>query len=172
MSQKKERDSGVNIKGKKVSVGGDIAQGDKVTIDKSKKTTTINRSGGIDISAGGGTINVTGDLTGRDKVTTTTTGVTAEDFAKLFDVVYKRMERLPPSVDKADVREAVETIETEAKKEATRGEPPDEKLVKLSAQSLINMAPDILEVAAATLASPAAGVAAVIRKVLNKAKAA
>jgi len=127
------------------------------------------------ISAGGnivaGDMNLTsgGDMT---ITTTTTTGMTAEDFAKLFDVVYKRIEQLPPSVDKADVREVVETIEAEAMHEATEGKPPDEKMVKLSAQSLLSMAPDILDVIVATLANPAAGVATVIRKVLDKAKAA
>jgi len=37
---------------------------------------------------------------------------------------------------------------------------------------LISMAPDILDVIVATVANPAAGVATVIRKVLDKAKAA
>jgi len=135
--------------------------------------TVTTTDGGVSISGSG--THIGGSLAGRDLIggnVTTTTGMTAEEFVKLFDVVYKRIEQLPPSVDKADVREAVDTIEAEAMQEATEGKPPEEKLVKLSAQSLISMAPDILDVIVATVANPAAGVAAVIRKVLDKAKAA
>ena len=128
--------------------------------------------GGVHI---GGNASVQGDVVGRDKITTTTTttsttGMAAEDFNKIFDNIYKRIEALPPQVDKADVRDAVDTIKAEAEKEAVEGGKPDEKMVKLSANSLINMAPDILEVIAATFANPAAGVATVIRKILDKAR--
>ena len=144
-----------------------------VASNRKGNVTVTTTSGGVSI---GGTTDIGGSVAGGDviggNVTTTTTGITAEDFANLFDVVYKRIDQLPSSVDKADVREAVETIEAEAKKEATEGKSPDEKLVKLSAQSLISMAPDILDVIVATVANPAAGVATVIRKVLDKAKAA
>ncbi len=126
--------------------------------------------GGVNIK--GKNVTVGGDIVGRDKITTTTTttGMSAEDFNKIFDNIYKRIEALPPQVDKADVRDAVDTIKAEAKKEAVEGGKPDEKMVKLSANSLINMAPDILEVIATTFANPAAGVATVIRKILEKAK--
>jgi len=143
-----------------------------VASNRKGNVTVTTTSGGVSIS---GTANIGGSVAGGDLIggnVTTTTGMTAEDFARLFDVVYKRIEQLPPSVDKADVREAVETIEAEAKKQATEGKPPDEKMVKLSAQSLLSMAPDILDVIVATVANPAAGVATVIRKVLDKAKAA
>ncbi len=102
--------------------------------------------GGVNIK--GKNVTVGGDIVGRDKITTTTTttGMSAEDFNKIFDNIYKRIEALPPQVDKADVRDAVDTIKAEAKKEAVEGGKPDEKMVKLSANSLINMAPDILEV--------------------------
>jgi hypothetical protein len=129
------------------------------------------RSGGIDFIGGSGT-TLSGNVAGRDNVvtTTTTTGMTAADFAKIFETINAQVEKVPPAV-KEDVRDAVETIKAEAQKEAVEGKPPDEKAVKMSSQALVSMAPDILEVAAATLANPAAGVALIIRKVLDRAKA-
>ncbi len=129
------------------------------------------KQGGVSFG-GSGNVTISGDVVGRDKITTTTTttGMTADDFNKIFDNIYKRIETLPPTVDKTDVRDAVDTIRAEAEKEAVKGGKPDEKMVKLSANSLVNMAPDILEVIATTFANPAAGVATVIRKVLEKAK--
>lgn len=111
-----------------------------------------------------------GDIAGGDIVKTT--GVTADEIAKLFKELDARIAQLPAEVDKAEVKEAVDAIKGEVQKEASGDEKPDETKVKFSAQALLKMAPDILEVAAASLASPAAGVAAIIRKVINKAKAA
>ena len=128
-----------------------------------------NVEGGI-IFGDSANFTVHGDMVGRDKIVTTTTGMSTADFAALFDKINKQVERVPPAV-KEDVRDAVETIKAEAQKEAVEGKPPDEKAVKMSSQALVSMAPDILEVAAATLANPAAGVALIIRKVLDRAKA-
>jgi len=168
----KSRSGGVNISGK-TKVGGGIYQADKISkIDNQ----TINRSGGTDINASGGTVNITGDAVGRDKITTTitNTGLSVADFTKAFDVIYQRI-ATKPTEDQADIRDAVDTIKAEAKKEAVDGKQPDEKMVKLSAQALVTTAPDLLkdiaDVALATLSSPAAGVMAIIRKVLEKARA-
>ena len=129
-----------------------------------------SRSGGVNFG-GSGSVTVHGDVVGRDKITTTnTTGMSAADFAKVFDMIYQKV-AAKPAQDQADIRDAVDTIKVEAKKEAVEGKPPDEKAVKLSSQALVSMAPDVLEVAAATLANPAAGVALIIRKVLDRAKA-
>ena len=129
-----------------------------------------SRSGGVNFG-GSGSVTVHGDVVGRDKITTTTTtGMSAEDFAKIFETINAQVEKVSPAV-KEDVHDAVETIKAEAQKEAVEGKPPDEKAVKMSSQVLVSMAPDILEVAAATLANPAAGVALIIRKVLDRAKA-
>jgi len=167
----KSRSGGVNISGN-VKVKGGIYQVDKV--DKIDNR-IINRSGGTDITANGGTINVTGDVTGRDKITTTNTGLSAVDFAKAFDVIYQRI-ATKPAEDQADIRDAVDAIKAEAQKEAVDGKQPDEKMVKLSAQALVTTAPellkDIADVALATMASPATGVITIIRKVLEKIRAA
>jgi len=130
-----------------------------------------NQEGGVSFG-GGGRVHIGGDVVGRDKITTTTasTGITVADFAKIFEAINAQVGKAPLAV-KEDVRDAVETLKAEAQKEAVEGKPPDEKAVKLSSQALVSVAPDILEVAAATLANPAAGVALIIRKVLDRAKA-
>jgi hypothetical protein len=128
-----------------------------------------SQSGGVNIS--GKDVKIAGDVAGRDMkkiITTTTTGMTAAEFAAVFDKVYDRIDTLSPEI-KTEAREAVDAIKAEAEKEALKGESINESSVKFPAQSLLKMAPDILEVIATTFASPAAGVAAVIRKVLEKA---
>ena len=141
-----------------------------------KKTThKKTESGSRDIITTGGDyvgrdkITIGGDYAGRDMIRST--GMSAAEVAQLFNDAYKRIDQLPASVDKAEVREAVDAIKKEATNAAEGKEPANNTIVKLSAQNLIKMAPDILEVIAASLASPAAGVAAVIRKVIDKAKA-
>ncbi|MBI5567171.1 MAG: hypothetical protein HY870_19895 [Chloroflexi bacterium] len=108
--------------------------------------------------------------------TTTTTGSTPGEFAKAFDLIYQKI-AAKPKEDQTDLREAVDTIKQAAEKEAA-GEKPDaaaEKEVKSASQAIVATSPDllddVLEVATATLANPAAGVAVIIRKVLEKARA-
>jgi hypothetical protein len=128
-------------------------------------------------------IHIGGDVVGRDLIKnvvsgtqTNTTGLTADDVAKLFDSLYKRIESKPKE-DQADLKEAVDTIKQAAEKEAA-GEKPDaatEKEVKAASQAIVATSPDliddVLDVATTTLANPAAGVAMIIRKVLEKARA-
>lgn len=140
------------------------------------------RSGGVDFTGASG-IHIGGGAAGRDlyggNVTTTTTnasGMTAEDFAKAFDSIYQKI-AAKPKEDQPDIKEAVDTIKQAAEKEAA-GEKPDaatEKEVKSASQAIVAASPDliddVLEVATATLANPAAGVALIVRKVLEKARA-
>ncbi len=138
---------------------------------------TSNQSGGINFG-GNAKVKVHGDMSGRDKVTktttTTTTGMSADDVAKLFDSIYKKIDQKPKE-DQADIRNAVDVIQTAAKSEAVDGKAPDTSAVTMASQSLAMTAPDILrdiaDVVLATLTSPAAGVATIIRKVIAKAKA-
>jgi hypothetical protein len=140
------------------------------------------RSGGIDFTGASG-IHIGGSAAGRDQiggnVTTTTTnmntsGLSADDVAKLFDSLYKRIESKPKE-DQPAIKEAVDTIKEAAQAEVTQGIKPDEKAVTAAAKSLAVDAPDLLtdaaDVALATLANPAAGVIMLIRKIAEKAKA-
>ncbi|HLF28846.1 MAG TPA: hypothetical protein VJG32_21170 [Anaerolineae bacterium] len=61
MTKKKttSRSGGVNIRGS-AKAGGGVYQSDKIDKIDSRQT-TINRSGGTDITSGDGSINITGD---------------------------------------------------------------------------------------------------------------
>jgi hypothetical protein len=132
------------------------------------------QSGGINI--GGSIGSAGGSVAGRDliggNVTTTTstnTGMSAADFAQAFETIYAKITE-KPAQEQPIIRMAVDAIKTETEKEAVKGQKADENAVTVFANSLLNMAPDILEVIATTFANPAAGVATVIRKILAKAK--
>lgn len=172
---------------------------------------TPNNEGGVKF--GSGSINISGDVVGRDKITTTVhgdqiggdkvggdkfggdkvggdkitagrdvisgtqtnaSGLSAEEVAKLFDALYRKIES-KPAEDRPAITEAVDTIKAEATAEAVEGKTPDEKAVTTAAKSLAVDAPDLLtdaaDVALATLANPAAGVITIIRKIAEKAKA-
>ncbi len=115
-------------------------------------------------------------MAGRDNIVTTnaTTGMSAEDVAKLFESVYAQIKQ-KPAEQQASIRGAVDIIKAEAQKEAVKGEKPNELMVEMSSQALATSAPDILtdmaDVALATLASPANGVVTIIRKIAEKIKA-
>jgi hypothetical protein len=172
--------SGVEINGDRVSISGDVVGRHKIVnnekeseMAKSKNTKQQHVvEGGVNFG-GSRNVKIGGDVVGRDKNVTTNTGMSAEDVAKLFDSIYKKIDQKPKE-DQADIRNAVDVIQTAAKSEAVEGKAPDESTVKMASQSLAMTAPDILkdvaDVAMATLASPAAGVATIIRKVLAKIK--
>ncbi len=139
-----------------------------------------NQSGGIgDINVSGNLKvggNFSGSIGGDANVTTTTTGSTPAEFADAFNAIYQKI-AAKPREDQVDLKEAVDTIKQAAEKEAA-GEKPDaatEKEVKSASQAIVATSPDliddVLEVATATLANPAAGVAMIVRKVLEKARA-
>ncbi len=65
-----------------------------------------------------------------------------------------------------DAKAAVEEVRTEAEK----GEEADEKFLARQFRNIARMGPDILDVVTATLVSPTAGIAAVLRKVAAKAR--
>jgi hypothetical protein len=136
------------------------------------KKESAGQSGGVNFGSGS-RVTVGGDVVGRDKKVTTNTGMNADDIAKLFDSIYKKIDQKPKE-DQADIRSAVNVIQTAAKNEAVDGKAPDTSAVTMASQSLAMTAPDILkdvaDVALATLSSPAAGVATIIRKVLAKMK--
>lgn len=167
-------------------VGGDVSGRDKVTT-----STTVHGNQTVVHGDQVGGDKVGGDKFGGDKITgdkitaghdvvsgtqTNTTGLTADDVAKLYDSIYQKI-AAKPQEDQPDLKEAVDTIKQAAEKEAA-GEKPDaatEKEVKSASQAIAATSPDllddVLDVATATLANPAAGVAMIIRKVLEKAKA-
>ena len=98
-----------------------------------------------------------------------TEGLGGEEIARLFESVYQRIEKRPPdpNVDKTELTETVQKIQ----EETAKGEQANPSKVERWLKNVALMAPDIWDVTVATLANPVAGIAAVIRKVVEKAKA-
>ena len=124
-------------------------------------------SGGDRISVGD-ISNSTGVAIGRGASANVTQGVDPEKLAALFSSIYRQIDVRPAMAPerKAQVAETVKKIETETAKgkEANPGQVED------ALHKLGKMAPDILEVTAATLLNPVAGVASAIRKIAQRIK--
>lgn len=139
-------------------VHGDEVHGDKVMGDKvsGDKITVGDISGSAGIAIG------------RGAQATVTQGLGSEDIAKLFAEIYQQIEARPedPDVDKEELTETVQKVQ----EEVAKGEEANPKKVERWLRTLAGMADDIFEVTVACLTSPAAGIAAVIRKVAEKAK--
>ena len=85
-----------------------------------------------------------------------------------FASIYQKIDAKPdlePS-DKEDLKADVQDVQAEVAK----GEEADESFLERRLRSIKRMAPDILETIATTLADPKAGLALVIRKVMQKAQ--
>lgn len=126
--------------------------------------------GGVKIS--GGNVTVGGDVVGRDKITTTTTGLDASTLAELtkqFAKIYQKIDARPEDLnaDKTEIKDTVQKIEEEVKK----GEQANPAKVERWLKFLAGMADDISQVVASTLASPIGGVAKAIQLIAKKAKA-
>jgi hypothetical protein len=157
------RSGGINFgNNAKVTVKGDMVGGDKNVTS----TTTVNTGGGAYI---GGNVNVSGGskFVGRDDQSTT--GMSAADIQQVFAPIYQQLDAkrdLDPQ-DKEDLKTDVQDVQAEI----TSGDEANEKALSRSLRNIKRMAPDILDVIVTTFASPTAGVATVIRKVMEKAKA-
>jgi uncharacterized protein associated with vWA-MoxR-VMAP ternary system len=92
------------------------------------------------------------------------------EMEKLFKRAHKRIRVRPedPKVDQAKLENQVKKIEAEAAK----GEAADPSKLERWLKTLAKMAPDIVEVMAASLAGPVAGFAVVFKKIVERAKAA
>jgi translation elongation factor EF-1beta len=91
------------------------------------------------------------------------------EMEKLFKRVHKDIKVRPenPKVNKARLENQVKRIETEAAK----GETADKVKLERWLKALAKMAPDIVEVMAASLAGPVAGFTVVFKKIVEHAKA-
>jgi uncharacterized protein associated with vWA-MoxR-VMAP ternary system len=92
------------------------------------------------------------------------------EMQKLFKRAHKRIQVRPedPKVDQAKLENQVKKIEAEAAK----GEAADPSKLERWLKTLGKMAPDIVEVMAASLAGPVAGFAVVFKKIVEHAKTA
>jgi hypothetical protein len=136
-----------------VHVGGQQHYGDEVGGDKI--VSTVSGSTGVAV--------------GRGSEATVQQGLMGEDIAKLFATVYQHIQTRPedPNVDKSELIELIRKVE----QEAVKGEAANPTKLERWLKTVAYMAPDIWEVTVASLAHPLAGVATVIRKVVEKAQA-
>ena len=123
--------------------------------------------GGVSISIGGDVEGSQVIGAGRD-VHIAPEKLDSDEIARAFAAIYEQIEARPPDpkVDRAEIKETVEKIKAEVRKEDEAN--PDK--VERWFRFLAEMAPDVLELVAATLASPIAGVGTVIRNVAERAK--
>jgi hypothetical protein len=133
--------------------------------EKKEQPARIDTGGGAyvggQVSTGGG------DFVGRDQITYAQEPG-GDEIARLFAEIYQKIEARPKDedVDKKELTDTVQKIE----EEATKGEEANPKKVERWLKTLGMMADDILEVTVACLTSPGAGIAAVIKKIAEKAK--
>lgn len=115
------------------------------------------------------------NIAGRDIITktTTTTGLSGKEIKALFHQLYAAIEartETSPAVKedlKADVKDIQDSVTSAAKK----NEKVDEGFLARRFRNIARMAPDILEVAVATLGGPLAGLGVAVKKIAEKAKA-
>lgn len=128
---------------------------------------------GGDYVGGNKTVTQTasGDIVGRDKITTITGGdptaaaTLAEAFARIEALIAARAE--DPAVEKEEIKDTVARLSAETEKGEAANPPKVERLL----HTLGGMAEDIFKVTAASLANPALGVATTIRLIAQKAQA-
>lgn len=115
-----------------------------------------------------GVINASGSA--RLNVKQQITHQATPEMDKLFKSAHKRLSTRPedPKVDQAKLENQVKKIEAEAAK----GEAADQSRLERWLKTLAQMAPDIIEVMAASLAGPVAGFTLVFKKIVERAKAA
>ena len=114
-----------------------------------------------------GTINATGGATVR--VDQRVIHQATPELEELFKSVHEKVQARPeaPGEDKAKLEKQVKQIE----RESARGEAADQDKLEGWLRKLAKMAPDILDVMAASLAGPAAGFTMVFKKIVERAKA-
>jgi hypothetical protein len=155
--ESKDRSRGVSIgnAGGNISIGGSVAGRD------------MNTKVGGNVISGDNVVISGGKYVGGDD--NSVTGWSAQDvenfFAKLSQKIDAKPELAP--ADKADLKAEVQDLQAEVAK----GEEANESFLERRLRNIKRMAPDILDTIATTLASPQAGLAMVIRKVMIKAKA-
>jgi len=118
--------------------------------------------------------NVVGSVnaSGHAKVDVTQSLVHKTDdanFEKLFELLEEKIKARPedPNVDKQEIQKQVNQI----KVEAAQGEKTNPNKLERWIRNLSGMAPDIVEVMAASLGGPISGLTAVIQKIAARVKA-
>lgn len=117
------------------------------------------------ISAGDGSVVIGGDVNHSMIVTG---DYNRMDSAYKFSAIFPQIEALPnlSTTDKSDLKSELKTFEDEDKK----GPESNEGFLAQRLRNVKRIAPDILDVAIATIANPAAGFGMIAKKVAEKMK--
>jgi hypothetical protein len=125
--------------------------------------TKPNSGGNITV---GNISNAKGVAVGHGASANVTEGLSGQEIAALFQSLSQRVAELPDGPSKAVAAQAVTGLEQEVNK----GEAAKEENLRNWFNFLAQAAPDIWEVAVATLSNPMAGFAAIVKLVAKKAK--
>ncbi len=134
----------------------------------SKKSSKKESSSGDNYTVNG---NVSGGVVvqGPDaKVSVHNEGVDAKELSALFEQVYQKISERSedPNVDKKEIEQKVKQIEAEAAK----GEQADTTMLQRWLKNLDEIAPDIVDVIAASLGGPVSGFTVVFKKIVERAR--
>ncbi|MFZ5856507.1 MAG: hypothetical protein ACOYZ6_06725 [Chloroflexota bacterium] len=118
------------------------------------------------VSAGDGSVVIGGDANQSVIITGDHNRINVNS---KFSTIYKQVDERTdlPAADKADLKSELQTFEDEDKK----GPESNEGFLAQRLRNVKRIAPDILDVALATIANPAAGFGMIAKKVAEKMKA-
>jgi hypothetical protein len=121
-----------------------------------------------DISGVSGTVNIAGG----DITTHHTSGLSGPELQQLFDTIYSRIEsrQQTPPAQKEDLKAEVQEIQITITEAIEKDKKVDEGFLSRRFRNIARMAPDMVDVIAATLANPLAGLGALVKKIAQKAK--
>jgi hypothetical protein len=156
---------GINIGGSaNVSVGRDLIGGDKHV-----EGDDVSAGGDVNIVRIGAGSQVGQVAAGKNITQTSQQGASGQDLVALFNAINQKVDARPedPNVDKGEIKDTLKQIVDEAKK----GDAANSVKIERWLKQLKDIAPDILEVAAAALLNPVAGVAVAVMKVAERVRA-
>lgn len=147
---------GVNVGG---SVSGNVVTGDSNTVSQ----VGGDQVQGDQITAG----DISDSSVAMGRGAQAQQGISGAELDAIFRPVYQKIEARPadPDVDKEEIVETVQKIEQE-----TAAPQPNETKLARWMRTLADMAPDIVDVMAASLGGPVSGATAVLKKVIDRAR--
>jgi len=121
------------------------------------------------VSGVSGEVNIAG---GDIKMNKTANGLSSTDIKQLFDQLYTAIEantKTSPS-DKEDLKVEIEEIQSKVTEAVQENKKVDESFLSRRFRNIARVAPDVLDVAVATLGNPLAGLGIAVKKIAEKAK--
>lgn len=110
-----------------------------------------NQSGGVNIS-GGGSVNIGGDVVGRDKITNVTTGLSGDQLNQLFAPLINALRAAPSEKQ----NEAMQKAE-ELKKEIAKGKEANDGVIAKIVDGLVALVPGAVSAVVGMFATPILG---------------